>query len=279
MPLARMLCCFFSGDIRPTISAPLESMQSPPIPPLYTLEHRELQLARLHAENTISIQPAESRHLTSMARIHVAACCSDDLVQHLHGDEVHWMVTNELLEECLQDRPYAFSVATNEKLAGRVVGWLCCSVGGEGGGIRWDEFGQLSWTVAAAFKAAEAQRHLARTSGESEPRSRHAQRMTLQEAIVSRTKVAQSLAISDDVYLVINNVATDSKNNLGGVTSKLISSITETADKNGLSVFAQVPPDAIEEFEWAGFQQITGFQPQMDIHQLNFLVRKPRAAL
>lgn len=277
MPLIRMLCCFLSGDIRPTISAPLESIQSPPIPPLYTLEHGELQLARLHAENPISIQPAESRHLTSMARIHVTACHSDDLVQHLYGDEVHWKITNELLEECIKDRPYAFSVATNEKLAGRVVGWLCCSVVGQPGVPRRDGFAQLSWTVAAAFKAAEAQRQLARTSGESEPRSRHAQRMSFQEAIVSRTKVAQSLAISDDVYLVINNVATDPKNNLGGVFSKLINSIVENADRDGLSVFAQVPPDAIEEFEWAGFQQIVGFQPQLDIHQLKFLVRKPRA--
>ena len=149
-------------------------------------------------------------------------------------------------------------------------------VGKEGEGRR-EGFAQLSWTVAAAFKAAEAQRQLTRTSGDSEPRSRHAQRMTFQEAIVSRTKIAQSLAISDEVYLVINNVATDPKNNLGGVTSKLISSITESADKDGLSVFAQVPPDAVEEFEWAGFQQIAGFQPQMDIHELKFLVRKPRA--
>lgn len=269
MPLARMLCCFFSGDIRPTISAPLESIQSPPIPPLYTLEHGELQLARLHAENPISIQPVESRHLTSMARIHVTACRNDDLVQHLYIHE-------ELLEECLKNRPYAFSVATNEKLAGRVVGWLCVSVVGKGGERRGDGFAQLSWTVAAAFKAAEAQRQRARTSGESEPRSHHAQRMTFQEATVSRTKIAQSLAMSDDVYLVVNNVATDPTNNLGGVTSKLISSITESADKDGLSVFAQVPPDAIEEFEWAGFQQIVGFQPQLDIHQLKFLVRKPR---
>lgn len=276
MPLKRMLCCFFSGDIRPTISAPLESSQSPPNPPLYTLEHGELQLARLHAENCISIQPAESRHLTSMARIHLAACDSDDLVRHLYSDDIHWNITNELLEERLQNRPYMISVAVNEKLD-RVVGWVCCSVVGQPGVPEWDGLAQLSWTVAAAFKPAEAQRQLARTSGESERSSRHAQRMTLREAIVSRTKVAQSLAMGDEVYLVINNVATDPRNSLGGVTSKLICSVTEHADKDNVSVFAQVPPWAQADLEWAGFQQIAGFEPQLDIHQLKFMVRKPRA--
>lgn len=273
MPLTRMLCCFFSEDTRPIISAPLESSQSPPLPPLYTLEHGELLLARLHAENPISIEPAESRHLTSMARIHLAACPSDDLVQQLYGDEIHWNITNDMLEERLQNRPYIMSVAINEKLE-RIVGWVCCSVVGQVGIRRQDA--HLSWKVAAAFKAAEAQRQLTRTSGESEPRHRHEQRMTFRDAIVSRTKVAQSLAMGDNVYLVINNVATDSRNSLGGVTSRLICSVTESADRDGLSVFAQVPSYDMEEFEWAGFQQIAGFEPQMDIHQLQFMVRKPR---
>ena len=218
---------------------------------------------------------AESRHLTSMARIHLAACPSDDLVQQLYGDEIHWNITNDMLEERLQNRPYMISVAINEKL-NRVVGWVCCSVVGQPGAPTRDRDAQLSWTVEAAFKAAEAQRQLTRTSGESEPRHRHAHRMTFCEAIVSRTKVAQSLAMGDNVYLVINNVATDPRNTLGGVTSKLISSVTESADRDKLSLFAQVPSRDMEEFEWAGFQQIAGFEPRLDIHQLHFMVRKPR---
>lgn len=99
--------------------------------------------------------------------------------------------------------------------------------------------------------------------------------MTFREAIISKTKVAQSLAMGDNVYLVINNVATDPRHSLGGVTSKIICSVTESADRDGLSIFAQVPSYDIEDFESAGFQQIAGFAPQLDIHQLHFVVRKP----
>lgn len=236
----------------------------------------ELQLARVHAENPISIQPAESKHLTPMARIHLAAFRNDDCVKFLCSDEIHWIIVNTMLGERLENRPYAISVAMNERL-GRVVGWLCCSVVGYPGVSDWDGLAQLAWTVAAAFKAAEAQRKLSRTSGESEHNSRQAQRKMLREAIVSRTKVAQSLALGDDVYLVINNVATDPENDLGGVTPKLICSVTDSADKDGLSVFAQVPLFAVADFEWAGFQQIAGFEPQLDIHQLKFMVRRPKA--
>lgn len=276
MPLAQMLRFLCSGDIRPAISAPLESSHTPQIPPLYTLEDMELRLARMHAENPISIQPAECKHITSMARIHLAAFHNDDLVKFLYSNDIHWVVINKILEEHLKTRPYAISVAINEK-PGCVVGWLCCSVVGHPGAPKWDIFAQLEWTVAAAFKAAEAHWQLTRSSGESEHIPRYAQRMTLQEAIVSRTKVAQSLAMGDGIYLVINNLATDPHKDLGGVTSKLICSITESADKDRLSVFAQVPSFALADFEWAGFEHIAGFEPLRDIHQLKFMVRRPKA--
>ena len=235
----------------------------------------ELRLARAHADNPISIQLAESKHLTSMARIHVAAFRNDDCVRSLYSDDVHWRCINTILEECLENRPYAFTVALNEK-QGRVVGWLCCSVVGDPGIPEWDGLARLAWTVAAAFKAADAQRQLTRSSGESEGSSRHAQRSNLRDGIVSRTKVAQSLAMGDDVYLVINNVVVDPKNDLGGPLTKLICDIMNSADRDGLSIFCHVPYFAVADFEWAGFQKIAGFEPKLDTHQLHFMVRRPR---
>ena len=196
----------------------------------------ELRLARAHAENPISIQPAESKHLTSMARIHVAAYRNDDCVRSLYSDDVHWNAMHAMLGERLENRPYAFRVAMNEK-QGRVVGWLCCSVVGDPGIPEWDGLARLAWTVAAAFKAADTQRELTRSSGESESSSRHAQRSTLRDGIVSRTKVAQSLAMGDDVYLVINNVVADPENDLGGPLTKLICDIMDSADEDGVRTF------------------------------------------
>ena len=243
---------------------------------LYILEDIELRPARMHAEISISIQPADSKHVRSMARIHLVAFRDDDLVKSLYRDDIHWIVIDDILEERLKNRPYAIRVAINEKL-GRVVGWLCCSVVGQPGAPGWDGFAQLAWTVAAVYKAADAHRQLARSSEESEHSSLHTHRMAIQEAIVSRTKVAQSLAMGDDAYLVINVLATDLKNSLSGVTSKLICSITESADKDGLSVLAQVPPFALADFERAGFEQMPAFGPQMEIHRLMFMVRRPKA--
>ena len=275
MPLTRMLHFLCSGNIRPTISAPLESSQSPQNPPLYTWEDMELRLARAHADNPISIQRAESKHLTSMARIHVAAFRNDDCVRSLYSDDVAWRAIDAMLGECLENRPYAFRVAMNEK-QGRVVGWLCCSVVGDPGIPEWDGLARLAWTIAAAFKASDAQRQLTRSSGESEGSSRHAQRSNLRDGIVSRTKVAQSLAMGDDVYLVINNVVVDPKNDLGGPLTKLICDIMNSADRDGLSIFCHVPYFAVADFEWAGFQKIAGFEPKLDTHQLHFMVRRPR---
>lgn len=143
MPLTQMLRPLFAGKKRPTISGPLQLTQSHQSPPLYTLEAMEFQLARVHAENPISIQPAESKHLTSMARIQMAAFRNDDCVKSLYSDDVHWIVTNKMLGERLDNRPYAITVAMNEKL-GRVVGWLCCSLVGHPGVPKWDGFAQLA---------------------------------------------------------------------------------------------------------------------------------------
>ena len=239
----------------------------------------ELQLARVHAENSASIRPTEFKHLTSMARIHLATFRDDYCVKSLYSDDIHWITINKMLKERLEKRPYALSVAMNEKL-GPVVRWLCCSVVGHPRVSKWDGPAQLAWTVAAAFEAAEAQKQLTRSSGESEYGACQAERMTIREAIVSRTKVAQSLAMGDNVYLVINNLAIDPKNDLGGgggVMPKFICSVTDSADKDGLSVFVQVPPFAVADYEWAGFQQIAGFEPRLDIHQLKFMVHRPKA--
>lgn len=276
MPLTQVLRSLFSGNKRPAISGTLQLTQSHQGPPLCTLEDMELQLAKMHAGNPISIQPAEAKNLTSMARIHLATFRSDDCVKALYSNDIHWMTITKMLEERLESRPYAISVAINQKL-GVVVGWVCCSVVGHQGVSKWDGLSQLAWTVAAAFEAAEAQRRLTRSSGESEYSSRQTQRIVLREAIVSRTKVAQSLAMGNDFYFVINCVARDPKNNLGGVTPKLICSVTDSADRDGLSVFAQVPPFCVADFELAGFQQIAGFEQQLDIHQLKFMVRRPKA--
>ena len=234
----------------------------------------ELRLARAHAENPISIQLAESKHLTSMARIHVAAFRNDECVRSLYSDDVSWMTMEAMLGERLENRPYAFRVAMNEK-QGRIVGWLCCSVVGDPRISEWDGLGRLAWTLAAAFKAADAQRQLTRSSGESEGSSRQAQRSNLRDGIVSRTKVAQSLAMGDNVYLVINNVVADPENDLGGPLTKLICDVMSSADEDNLSIFCQVAPFAVADFEWAGFQKIAGFEPKLDTHQLHFMVRRP----
>ncbi|CAF9937227.1 MAG: hypothetical protein ALECFALPRED_007145 [Alectoria fallacina] len=236
----------------------------------------ELQLARMHAENSISIRPTEFKHLTSMARIHLATFRDDDCVKSMYSDDIHWITINEMLEERLEQGPYAISVAMNKKL-GPVVSWLCCGVVGHPRVTKWDGPAQLAWTVAAAFEAAETQNQLTRSSGESEYGAFQAERMVLREVIVSITTVVQSLAMGDNVYLDINNLAIDPKNDLGGVMPKLICSFTDSADKNGFSVLVQVPPFAVADYEWAGIQQIAGFVPRLDIHQLKFMVRRPEA--
>lgn len=99
------------------------------------------------------------------------------------------------------------SIAMKE-LLGHFIRWLCRSVLGHLSVTEWGGLVQLAWTVAAVSKVAEAQGQPTRFSRAKKSNLRHAQQMTARDTILSTTKVAQPLAMGDEVYPVISNVAT-----------------------------------------------------------------------
>ena len=117
----------------------------------------------------------------------------------------------------------------------------------------------MEWTTAVAFVVDSFEEWQTHKSGRSENEQQCRRRRELFNLISRNLGEVQRKTMMDlgnTKYLVINTLVTDPTFRGQGVGSELLKWATELADKERISIWAQVPKGARRIFHRAGFAEV-----------------------
>jgi GNAT superfamily N-acetyltransferase len=243
----------------------------------------------------LRIDTAAPRNIAALARIHVAAFEKDKCWQSMHRGPSYWAAMNGMLENHFVQSDYEIKIAMVEKNGKNCnAGWLCCSIVGDPAAPPTHNFAYMEWTTAAAFVVDSFEEWQTQKSGRQENEQQCRRRRELFNIISRKFGEVQRktmLELGNTKYLVINTLVTDPPFRGQGVGSELLRWATELADKERISIWAQVPKGARGIFQRAGFAEVDGSPLVVDIvdpeeiifcsepekYEILFMVREARS--
>ncbi|KAL2041392.1 hypothetical protein N7G274_005774 [Stereocaulon virgatum] len=217
----------------------------------------------------LRIDTAGPRNIAALARIHVAAFEKDKCWQSMHRGPSYWAAINGMLEDHFVKSGYEIKIVVVEENGKECnSGWLCCSIVGDPTAPPTHNFAYMEWTTAAAFVVDSFEAWQTQKSGRNENEQQCRRRRELFNLISRRFGEVQRktmMGLGNAKYLVINTLVTDPAFRGQGVGSELLRWATELADKERISIWAQIPKDARGIFQRAGFSEADGSPLIVDI--------------
>ena len=216
----------------------------------------------------VSIRLGACKDIGALARIHLTAFRDDHCIRLLYSYFNHWKAIDTLIEKRYSSNidGSKLAVAVNE---GRFIGWLCCTFVDSGISVQQDA-NSIDWVTAAASLVNHAEERLTKSSGMPEDMFQRDHRWKISKIISNASTEAMMQSLGHNTrFLIVNTLAVDPAWKSRGVGSELLKWVAEWADRQEITVWAQVSPAAHGIFQLAGFEEVHNLVLDLDKYYHN----------
>ena len=216
-------------------------------------------------ENTlpISIRLAAMKEVGALTRVHLTAFKDDHCISLMYSHLNHWRAIDSLIEKrfAFNEDRWKLAVAMHDS---RIAGWLCCTLV-ESCLLGQQNITSIDWTIAAARLINDAEERLTKSSGMPEDLFQRDRRWKISKVMSNASNGAMMRSLGKETrFLLVNTLAVDPVWKGQGVGSELLRWVIELADREEISIWAQVSPAAHGVFKLAGFEEVHSLVLDLD---------------